>query len=342
MVFGPAGYAVTERTGQELGVILGSNLLEVTHRYFGGAEPDMPREDWDWDYLGIEQAAADHHHIVELFKEIYTGPWVSTGASKSGQTALFHRRFYPDDVDATVAYVAPIVFGLHDERFIAFMDQVGDEPCRNAQNNFERLLLENRDSLVPMFLDWFPEHGYNFSLDPQEAFEYAVLEYHYAFWQFHNTPCTEIPGDTATAEEMFDHLEKVLWMNFFSDTYMYYFTPYYYQALKENGYPAYITAHLSDLLEVATDPGAEFFVFADVTTSYDPAVMLDIANWLRTDGNNIVYIYGELDPWSAAMFEPGNATNAFRIIQPGEDHGVRILDLDEQDRVMDSLGVWLQ
>ena len=32
-----------------------------------------------------------------------------------------------------------------------------------------------------------------------------------------------------------------------------------------------------------------------------------IFNLLKTDGDNIVYIYGEIDPWSAAMFEPTEA-----------------------------------
>ncbi len=337
MVFGPAGYGTSESSGQELGRILGANMLLVTHRYFIDSEPDP----WDWEFLNMEQAAADHHRIVELFKEIYPEVWISSGASKSGQTALFHRRFYPYDVEATVAYVAPIVFGTSDERFISFMGSVGNAECRAAQNAYERRLLENREALIPKFVSWFAENGYSFSLDPDEAFEYAVLEYHYAFWQFHNTPCEDIPGESASVDELFDHLTEVLWMDFFADSYLYYFTPYYYQALTQNGYPSYITAHISDLLQVATDPGAEFFVFAEVSTSYDPAVMLDIDDWLKTEGDNIVYIYGELDPWSAAMFEPAEVTNAFRVIQSGEDHGVRIGDLDEQARVLDSLEAWL-
>ncbi|MFC2080395.1 S28 family serine protease [Bacteroidota bacterium] len=341
MVFGPAGYGISESSRQELGEILGANMLIVAHRYFVDAEPDPLRSDWDWDFLNISQAAADHHHIVEMFKKIYTETWVSSGASKSGQTALFHRRFYPDDVDATVAYVAPIVFGTHDQRFIPFMENVGTSECREAQNNFERRLLVERDSLIPLFVNWFADNGSAFSLDPEEAFEYAVLEYHYAFWQSHNTPCDSIPGDAATLVEVFSHLTQVLWLNSFSDFYMDYYTPYYFQALKESGYIAYITSHISDLLEIATDPGADFFVAADVTTGYDPSVMQDIVQWLSTEGNNIVYIYGEYDPWSAAMFEPGEGTNALRVIQPGEDHGVKIRDLDEQERVLDSLEVWL-
>jgi hypothetical protein len=337
MVFGPAGYGTSESSGQELASIMSSNMLMVTHRFFVDAEPDP----LDWDYLNIQQSAADHHRIVELFREIYDGPWVSSGASKSGQTALFHRRFYPNDVDATVAYVAPIVFGTSDPRFVSFMENVGTADCRAVQNSFERRLLEQRDGLIPKFVQWFEDQGLSFSRDPDEAFEYAVLEYHFAFWQFHNVPCEDIPGESATVNEMFEHLVEVLWMNLFADSYLYFYNPYHVQALTENGYPAYLTGHISDLLEVATDPGAEFFLFADVSTSYDPSVMQDINHWLKTEGDNIIYIYGEIDPWTAAMFEPAEASNALMLVQAGEDHGVRIGDLDEQARVLDSLESWL-
>lgn len=337
MVFGPAGYGTSERSGQELARLMESNMLMVTHRYFVNAEPDP----MDWEYLTIEQAASDHHRIVQLFKEIYVGPWVSSGASKSGQTALFHRRFFPQDVDATVAYVAPIVFGTSDERFIPFMENVGDEDCRAAQNNFERILLQKRDSLVPRFVDWFSHKGFSFSLDPDEAFEYAILEYHFAFWQFNRVPCDSIPGDGASVEELFEHLTEVVWMDLFSDSRLYYYAPYHYQALTQNGYPSYVTDHIADLLEFVSDPGAHFFLPMEVNTTYDPSAILDIDRWLRTEGDNIVYIYGEIDPWSAAMLEPGETTNAFRIVQPGGDHGVRIDDLDERSRVIDSLEAWL-
>lgn len=337
MVFGPAGYGATKRTDQELRKILGANMLIVTHRYFKGAEPDP----LDWEYLNIEQAAADHHQIVELFKEIYEDVWLSSGTSKSGRSALYHRRYYPDDVDATVASVAPILFGIDDERIIPFMEEVGTADCRQAQKSYERQLLEHRDALIPKFVNWFTKHGFSLSLDPDVAFEYAVLDYHFYFWQYHRVPCGEIPGETATVEELFDHLLDVLWMHLYADYYLDYYTPFFYQSMMETGYPAYVTAHISDLLEIVTDPGGEDFIFADVTTTYKPSVMLDINRWLKTEGDNIIYIYGDYDPWTAAMFEPGDGTNALRIIQPQSDHRVRIKDLDEQDRVLDSLEVWL-
>jgi hypothetical protein len=337
VVFGPSGYAVSSRTGQELSGILQCNLLTVTHRFFEGSRPDPV----EWEYLTIEQAAADHHHIVSLLEDIYEGPWISSGASKSGQTVLFHKKFWPDDVDATVAYVAPIVYGTHDQRFITFLDTVGSEECRDRLHDFQRLLLQKRDSIIPLFVQWFPDHSYTFSLDTNEAFEYAVLEFHYAFWQFHNKDCSTIPGDSATYQELADYLTGVLWMNTFSDYYMYFYEPYVYQALTETGYPAYATEHLSDLLLYTTNPGAEFFLPGNISTTYNPLPIEDITNWLKSEGNNIIYIYGGIDPWSAAMFEPGSGTNALRIIQPGADHSVRIGYLDEKEVVIETLEDWL-
>jgi len=338
MIFGPSGYAVTPGSGQELAGIMQCNMLTVTHRHFEGAKPDP----YEWEYLTIKQAADDHHHIVSLLKNIYKGLWISSGASKSGQSVLFHKRFWPEDVDATVAYVAPIVFGTNDSRFITFMDNVGTAECRQKIENYQRLLLQKRDSIIPLFVKWFPDNFYTFSLDTNEAFEYAILEYHYAFWQFHKNECSTIPSCGATFQELTDHLTEVLWMYTFSDFYLEYLKPYVYQALTETGYPAYKTDHLSDLLLYATNPGAEFFFPGTFTSSYNPAPIHDINNWLKTDGDNIIYIYGEIDPWSAAMFEPADETNAIRIIQPGADHSVRIRNLDKKDLVIETLEDWLR
>ncbi len=41
-------------------------------------------------------------------------------------TALYYRYYYPDDVDATVAYVAPIMERTDDPRFAAFLGAGGD------------------------------------------------------------------------------------------------------------------------------------------------------------------------------------------------------------------------
>ena len=67
----------------------------------------------DWSKLDIWQAATDHHRLVTALKPLYPARWISTGASKGGMASVYHRRFYPADVTATIAYVAPRVTPIY-------------------------------------------------------------------------------------------------------------------------------------------------------------------------------------------------------------------------------------
>ncbi len=93
--------------------MLDANFVSVEHRFFG---PSTPQEK-DWDFLTIQQAAGDYHHVRTLLGAIYKDQWISTGISKGGETATYYRFFYPDDVVVTVPYVAPFPIGLKDQRF---------------------------------------------------------------------------------------------------------------------------------------------------------------------------------------------------------------------------------
>jgi len=93
----------------ELGVMLAANQISTEQRFFDESAPS-PLEPADWSLMTIAQAAHDHHRVVEALAPYYRAAWVSTGHSKGGMTSIYHRRFHPDDVDATVAYVAPISF----------------------------------------------------------------------------------------------------------------------------------------------------------------------------------------------------------------------------------------
>ena len=66
--------------------------------FFGKSIPDSMK----WEYLTVEQAAADLHTINQLFRKIYKGKWISTGISKGGQTTLYFKYFYPEDVDIAI------------------------------------------------------------------------------------------------------------------------------------------------------------------------------------------------------------------------------------------------
>jgi hypothetical protein len=338
MVYGPYGYGATAESGQELAGILQGNGLYVTHRYFPGSRPNPT----DWTYLDVRQAAADHHRIVTLLRPLYAGAWVSAGASKSGMTALFHRRFYPDDVDATVAYVAPLMFGLEDERFEDYFLRLGTPQGRERIHEFQRRLLSHQDSLLERFEDWFGRNELTLSLPSPPMFQDAVDSYEWGFWQRRVFDYADIPDAGAPYDAWIEHLATTVRLHFSSDTWRDYFKAYVYQLYTELGSPAIDVTHLEDLLlHEPLDPRVEYSFPEDLPLTYDNSAMLDVAQWLRDHGDRIIYIYGSVDPWTGGAIELTGAADALKIVQEGADHQVRILDLDDPSTVLATLGGWL-
>lgn len=342
MIFAPSGYAASSRSGQEIAGVMGANCLNVTHRFFPDAQPDP----LDWQYLTVQQAAADHHRIVELFKRIYKNKWMSSGVSKSGLTVLYHRRYYPNDVDATIAYVAPFVFGPKDMKFADYIEQIGDADCYSKLTYLQRLILENRTDFIQLVDQEIVDDGQAYSLDHGLILELVVMDYPFLFWQYHNLNCTDIPDADNTLQEMFDHLTSIVPISNFSDYNNSRFEPYVYQTLTETGAPGYKTDYLSDLLvEIdPSDPGNpnfELLAPKGVNMTFNQETINDIYSWLQTKGNNIIYIYGANDPWSAGAIELTGATNGIKIMQPGANHGVKIATLDNPDLVYNALEEWL-
>ncbi|MFC2151839.1 S28 family serine protease [Bacteroidota bacterium] len=342
MVFAPSGYATSSRSGQEIASILGTNCMNVTHRYFNDSKPDP----LDWQYLTIEQAAADHHRIVELFKNMYNDKWISSGVSKSGQAVLFHRRFYPDDVDVTIAYVAPFVFGPKDMRFADYIETIGESDCFTKLKEFQRLVLQNRTDILPYVNGFMHTNAESWSLDSDLILELAVMDYPFYYWQYNDIDCSYIPNSSSTNAELFNHLNSIVSVSGFSDENNEFYAPYVYQALTETGAPGYKTDYLSDLL-INIDPLDEgnpnFEILApqNATLTFNYSTLTDIYSWLQTSGNNIIYIYGDQDPWTAGAIELTGQTNALFILQEGANHRVKIADLDEQQLVYSTLEEWL-
>ncbi len=337
VVFLPFGYVSRSNYISELSPVLQANQIAVSHRYMGDARP-YPT---DWQHLNIEQAAADHHRIVEYFKKIYSGKWVSYGRSKNGMTALFHRRFYPEDVDATVAIVAPIVRGIDDPRFDLFLESVGTEVCRNRIKTYQRMLLENRDSILPMISSYMDNSTLTFNIDPGLILEYEVCEYPFAFWQYRAWECESIPGENATISELYQHLENADGFPLYSAESRDFYAPVYYQAYTELGWYRLINDPFADLLVSDPNPSYSFFTPPNTKIVFNPAVMQDIEYWLKNSGNNIVYIYGADDPWTAAAIELNGQTNALKIIQEDANHNITIAQLDDPGIVYAKLTEWL-
>ena len=96
--------------GNEIEKILDANNINVEHRYFGTSRPDSLQ----WDLLTFEQVTADLHRVNQLFRHIYKNKWISTGISRGGLTAIYYKRFYPNDIYLTIPYVAPLPNELED------------------------------------------------------------------------------------------------------------------------------------------------------------------------------------------------------------------------------------
>ncbi len=213
MVFNTEGYAVEKGKIVHLSHLLDANQIVAEHRYFGESVPDS----MNWNHLNIRESAGDHHHIIELLKEIYHGKWITMGISKGGQTAMYHRRFYPDDADATVCYVAPLNFSDREPRIKVFLSKVGDASCRERIEAFQRILLQTKNELLPMFSDYARENDYSFSLGTETAYEYGVLEIPFAFWQWSSVPCDALPTSGTPLDTLFDRFIRIASPYYFSN-----------------------------------------------------------------------------------------------------------------------------
>lgn len=337
VVFMPSGYAANARTAAEISQILGSNQIYVAHRFMTNARPN-PME---WNRLTVRQAAADFHRIVAAFKSIYRGKWLSYGASKNGCTALFHRRFYPDDVDATLASVAPISFAIEDPRYDAFLSTMGDEAIRNKLKRCQIDVLKNRNGILPLLRAYMNKSSLTFSMPEGAILEFETLEYPFSFWQYGSGDITAIPDTGLSAQQLFDFIEGQGYLRYYSDEYIDYLEPFYYQMYTELGYYRLIDDHLSHLLVDVRKPSYSYFAPRGVPLSFSPSTMQDVNQWLQNEGNNIVYVYGERDPWTAGAVEITGKTNALKIIQPGGNHSLLLSNLNQKSLVYSTLERWL-
>lgn len=320
------GYSARLRTN-ELSQMLQANLIIVEYRYAGLSRP----EKMDWQYLNSIQASADLHRIRKLFKKVYRKRWVSTGVSKGGTTALIYKSMYPKDVCAVVPYVAPLALAQEDSRTDTHQSIIGTDECRKKIKAFQRIALTQREQIIPMIDTFAQNQNLSFSIGTDVAFEYAVLEYPFSFWQW-GADCNEIPVGKLTQEDIFNYLNTIVGFSFYSDATAEYFLPSFYQFMTELGYYGFPTNQVSDLLVAVKKPSNRIFGPKDADLTYRPEVSRKTRDYLMTKGNKILYIYGEIDTWTACGVLPSDETNAVRMVLPGGSHTTRIKDFSEADR----------
>lgn len=313
----------------ELTALLSGNQISIEHRYFAGSRPDPA----DWSKLTIQQMAADEHAIITALRRVYTGKFVTAGASKGGMTAIYYRRFYPDDVDGTVPYVAPISFGAPDTRYNAFLDTLGPADCRQAVRDAAVEMLANRRAaLAALAQTQAQTNAFQYTRIPFDAaLESAVFNLEWSFWQYYGVGfCADVPLPTATDQQLFAFLDDISPVSDNEDRRIAQFDAYYYQSYNQLGYPDGGAMYLDPYLQF-TD--ADYLGILPTTQPlYDGAAMADIDTWVRTEGNRLLFVYGQWDPWTGGRFDLGDATDSALFIQAEGTHGSRLTRLAPADQ----------
>jgi len=340
MVIELDGYSIDYNRKNELATILKCNKIVVEHRYFGESKPDSLY----WNYLTVEQAAEDDHKIIETMKMIYEKQWVTTGISKGGQTTYIHKYYFPDDAEASVCYVSPLNLTAEDPRVYHFLDHVGTAECRDKMVQFQREVLKREDELLPMFIEDTKSAGYTYSIGSYRfIFEFVVLEYGFAFWQWQYTNCSQIPDTSDSNKKLFEHLKTGSSFKYFSDADIQANLPFIYQAYSQMGYYGYDISDLKNLLREVKEPTSRIFLPKYLNPIFDCCTMQNINEWIQKHGNNMIFIYGEIDAWSATAIELTGETNSFKMVKAGGNHRTRIKSFNEKDQsfIISTIENWI-
>lgn len=336
-----AAYALRSQYREELSKLLNANMIFVEYRYFLESTPE-PK---DWQNLTAENSADDLHAITTAFKNIYPGKWIATGISKGGQTTLLYRTFYPDDVDISVPYVAPLCYGVEDGRHEPFLHKVSTPENRKIIEDFQLEALKRKATLLPRFEKYCTEKNYSFRAPIEEIYDYSVLEYSFALWQW-GTPISSIPATTASDDEIFSHLLAISEPGYFTAD-----SPnasFFVQAARELGYYGYDVQPFKQYLSIQSSEGYLHRLMLPEELKdmpFDKTLSKKITKFLKKQDPKMIFIYGQNDPWTAAgVTWLKNKKNIHVFIQPNGSHLARISTLPEKEKkeVMELIKQWLK
>ncbi len=336
-----AGYAERADFEDELVSLFNTSQMVVEHRYFGKSIPEK-----GWEYLTVENAAADHHRIIQAFKKRYHGKWISTGISKGGTTCLIHRVLYPNDVDITIPYVAPLNFGVEDGRHESFVATTGTPETREGIRKFQAQVLMRRDKMIPMLENYVKKNELTYKIGLDELLDYLVLEYAFSFYQWGWNP-SAIPAEDASDEAIFLHLVLVSSPDYFAIESFDSFLPFFVQAAKQLGYYGYEIHPFWELMTISSTRGymQKIFLPDSVQFTFDVSISNKVHEYLLKEDPKMVFIYGEWDPWfaSAVLYDQREKKNMLKVVSPSDCHTIRISGLMDSQRneVLAKISSWL-
>lgn len=336
-----AAYALNPKYQEELTKLLDANLVFVEYRYFLESTPE-PK---NWDYLTAENSAYDLHHVRETFASLYPEKWISTGISKGGQTTMLYRAFFPDDVAFSVPYVGPLCKAAEDGRHEPFLRKVGTKAERKRIQAFQKEILKRRSEMESLLERFCQEKGYTFRIGMPELLDYCVLEYSFALWQW-GTPVAQIPSLKADTQTLFEHLMKISSPDYFAEDGAN--VSFFVQAARELGYYGYDVKPFKKLLSIQSTQGYLNRIMLPKElvgkVEFRPDLYNKVYSFLRDEDSKMLFIYGEVDPWSAAMVPIFKGKQNEKVyVQPRGSHRARISNMPEalKEEILTQLNQWL-
>jgi hypothetical protein len=223
------------------------------------------------------------------------------------------------------------------------INTVGSDECRAKIVKFQRLVLENRDSVLVAIKNYATAKNMTFTeVSTEEALEYAVLEFPFSFWQW-GGKCSEIPTETATPTELFNYINSIVGIGFYNDKTYYDLLPSYYQHLTELGYYGFDITPVKDLIKIVEKPSNLRFGPVEVDLTYSSDYIDEVRDFAENKGSKILYIYGEYDPWGACAPILQPHVDALKMILKEGSHSTRIKDFNEEDQALiyETLQKWM-
>ena len=115
---------------------------------------------------------------------------------------------------------------------------------------------------------------------------------------------------------------------------------YYYHAATQEGDHGPLEDGLADLLKYPGTYSAARYAPKAPNLRFDDAAMRDVQRWLLDQGDHILFIYGERDPWTATAASIPSGRDVYKIVQPGGNHESTVFSLPDADRALGIIARW--
>ena len=142
---------------------------------------------------------------------------------------------------------------------------------------------------MPLVEEYCAKKNWTFPMGIDRAYDLNVLEYPFAMWQYGVKKAMDLPGQEATAKELFDMLMSVTDLMWFSDSGLKQFLPHYYQAMTEMGYYGYDVEPFKKYMNDKTYITYDFALTPyGLDTTFNPKTLPFLHDFVQNKGDHIL------------------------------------------------------